>query len=762
MNLFAVLVACVAGLYVISQAVALIAVFDYYFYLLPFGLALAGVFLAAGIGRLSLLASVNTGIVRTFPLFAGLAMLLGAGLYLFAPSLGSSLFFLSLIAVQLTTLVLLASVLVQEGRLVSSVAGAVIGVTLGYALVSEWNMDPLMVTLMAAFFASALYLARLLKKGRGVAYGLIVCCVAYAVYQGKQQYFMPAALGWVLDVGKAEPGNMVDRHPAEMIWGAVGLTEMYLLADDDRAAWVYTNASSPALALTGKPPSYDDDWWAHSAPLTTAIHDAVRPRSVVDIGMAPSDMVWRAAGHGERDLYGLYGSHDWADLSVSGLDFLSKSVVLLHKPDLSKEKKIRLPVDMVVVSSGHAGQGGWLSSGGGEQTVFDQENLRAYWQALDESGVLVLLSRQESVFLRQLFGVWSALRTSGMSDAEFLDRAWAIVPDAATSASPYRYALVLTKKARDEKFAQAIRGQVLKLPVRYLFGAGLPPSSPYPVLYQNDMNKAQAIFTLAASRMYGKYVTLEPSTSRRSITYQFVEDVFPQFKNMLVLSVGILLAIIIFPLQKSRQVERIQALNRPSPAVWLVTGGATGALMAVALAFLLVYPAAATQEIRLLCLAVLLAAAMWIHASGVITAARTPPLLAWTGGLVLMLYLANHFALTTADNSLLYVIAAGILLVLLGLVLLPVQASLLAPSEDPVVAWWWFSMAAGCAATLFWSMSLYSALGDGLFLIAGPLMTGVAAVAWWHSREAAAEMSEAGGLGGRPAALRSRNDQNAP
>lgn len=738
MKLFAVLVAGVAGVYVICQAHALFAVFDYYFYLLPFGLALTSLFLAAGIARVSLLESLNMAVVRAFPFFAGVAMFLGVGLYVFAPSLGSSFFFLSLITAQLIALVLLFIVLVQEGRLRLSLTGVVIGATLGYLLVGEWKMDPLAVTAMAAVFVAVIYLARLLKKGRGVAYGLIVCALAYAVYEGKQQYVMPASLGWVLDVGKAEPGN-VDLRRAEATWGQAGLTEVYVLRDDDRAGLVYTNAASPALALTGELTGYDDDWWARNAPLTTAIHDAVRPASLLDIGMAPSEMIWRTAGDGgERKLYGLYGSNDWLDLSLPDVGFLRKSVALLHEPDFAMGKKLRLPVDMVVVASGHAGKGGWLSSGAGEQTFLDQENLLAYWQALDKKGVLVLLSQQESVFLRQLFGIWAALRKSGMSDAEFLDHAWAIVPDAMTGASPYRYALVLTKTAKDDAFAEAIRRQVLKLPVRYLFGVGLPPTSPYSVLYQNDMNKVRAVFTQAASQMYGKYVSLEPASSHRSTPYQFVEDVFPQYKNMLVLAVVILLAILIFPLQKYRQVEHLRTLSGPGVAVWLAAGGATGALMAVTLAFLLVYPAETTHESRLLYLAVFSGVtAIAMRASGALTpATRTLVLLAGGGGSVLTLFLVTHFALTTVNHSVWYVLAGGTLLSFLGLALPSLQASLLARGESTIAGWWWFSMAAGCAAISFGSMRLYSALGDALFLIIGPLVIGLAAVVLWHCRGA--------------------------
>lgn len=749
MNLFSVLLACAAGLFAISQAVALIAVFDYYFYLLPFGMALAGWFLAAGAVRLPFMASMSAGMLRALPVFGGVAMLLCVALYLVAPSLGSSLFFLLIIAFQLIANVFLASALMEEGEVASPAAGAAIGLTLGQVFIGNLSVDPLMVTLIAGFVVGATCLGRLLGRGQFAAYILIVCCVAFAVFQGRQIHVMPATLGWELDQGKAAgPVDVVDRLSAKPVWGATGVTSLYELDEEGRAAWLYTNASSPALVLTGEPTSYDDDWWAQNAPLATAIHDAVRPGSVVDIGMAPGEMVMRALGQGGRNLFGVYGSSDWARLPVPGLESVRKSVVLLQKPVLSEEKKLGFPVDMVVVSSGHAGKEGWLSSSGGEQTFLDQESIQSYWQALDEEGALVLLSRQESVFLRQLFGVWSTLSHTGMSDAEFLDRVWAIVPDAGNGASPYRYALVLTRKARDEKFAQTIRGQVLKLPVRYLFGYGLPPSAPYQVLYQNDRNTAQAIFTQAASRMYGKYVTLEASDSHRSIPYQFVEDVLPKYKNMLVLSVGILLAIILFPLQEFRRVENVQSAAGPSVAVWLVTGGATGALMVVALAFLVVYPSGVAQEFRLLYLAILLIIATWMGFYKKLVS-RVLLMLSFATVLVLVLYLVSRFAHMTEDVSVFNVGIAGLVFALL-VMSLPVMKSNLIDESTGLARWWWFAMAAGSAAALFWSMRLYATLGDGLFLVAGLLLAWVAGGCWWSSRSRGGEMRESGAQASLP------------
>lgn len=748
MNIFSVLLALGVGVFTVSQAVALSSVFDYYFYLLPFGMALTGVFLAAATGGLPLVALMSSVVLRAFPVFGGLAMLLCVVLYLVAPSLGSSLFFLLIITFQLIANVFLASALVREGEMASSAAGAASGLTLGQISIAYLNVDPLVMTLIAAFFVGATNLARLLGRGQLAAYILIVCGVSFAVFQGKQQHVMPVSLGWELDPGKAGPANRVDRLSAKPVWGPAGATSLYEVDEDDGAGWLYTNASSPALVLTGEPASYDDDWWAQKAPLAMAIHDAVRPGSLIEIGMAPGDMVWRALGQGARDLFGVYGSSGWTRLSVPGLESARRSVVLLQKPALSEEKKLRFPVDMVVVSSGHAGKEGWLSSSEGEQTFLNQESILSYWQALDKNGTLVLLSRQESVFLRQLFGVWSALSHSGMSDAEFLDRVWAIVPDAGTGASPYRYALVLTKKARDEKFAQAIRGQVLKLPVRYLFGYGLPPSEPYHVLYQNDMNKAQAIFSQAASRMYGKYVTLEASDSRKSIPYQFVEDVLPKYKNMLVVSVGILLAIILFPVQKFRRVEGIQSSAGPSAAVWLVTGGATGALMVVSLAFLIVYPSGVGQELRLLYLVVLGLFAAWTSFYPKLVSRPVLPV-AFAAALVLMSYVAAEFMQTMGDASTVYVAVAGVVFALLVMTL-PVTQSNLINKSGELAVWWWFATAAGAVAALFWSMRLYAVFGDGLLLITSLLLACIAGVFWWHGHPPVELRQRGVALGGNP------------
>lgn len=741
MNRFFVLcVASIVGLFAITQSLTLVSIFDYYFYLLPFGLALVGLFLAAGIRHLPLFSSINGGIVQALPVFGAFAMLMCVGLYLYAAAIGPSIFFLLLVIVQSMTYVFLWLVIVRGEQLVSSIAGVMIGLAFGYIFIGYLNIDPLVIILIACVFTGALYVAHFTTKTQGFPYLLIVCFVAFAVFQAREYHVMPDSLGWLLDHGKAGSEN-VNKNSVKRIWGPAGVSEIYAVGADGSAAWLYTNGSSPGLVLTDELTGYDNAWWAQKAPLAMAIHDAVRPKSVIDIGVVPSDMAWRTLGQGGRNIYGLYGSHDWSLLPVPGLDLIRKSVVLVQQPRLSAEKKVKLPVDMVVLSSGHEGKGGWVSSNGGEQTFLNNENILSYWRALDKEGVLVLLSRQEAVFLKQLFSVWTALNDIGISDAEFLDRAWGVVPDTATSESPYRYALVITRRARDEKFAQAIRSQVLKLPVRYLFGYDIPPSSPYNVIYQNDRARVQEIFTLAASRMFGKQMTLDVSETHKSMPYQFVEDVFPQYKNMLVLSVGILIGVILFPLQKLRRIEYIEILRGPGAATWMVTGGAAGASTAVALAYLMVYPSSITQEFRLLYLLALLPVALFIP-KVVARADRSVLLLVFASALGIAVYLVAGFVQMTTDDSKLYVGAAGILLVLIGVSLHAMQSTLMRDSEVALVRWWWFAMAAGSAAALFWSMRLYSALGDGLLLIAGLLLMGVAGVFWWHGHSHSGKVNE--------------------
>lgn len=742
MNRFFVLfLACAAGIFTISQAYAQIAVFDFYFYLLPFGMALVSLLATAGVKRMPFFSSVRPGIVRAFPLFGAPAMLVGVALYQHAALLGTSLFFLSLIVLLLITYVSLWCAVLQEGRLVLTTAGFVTGLALGEGSIAHMAMDPLVVTLIACVFSAAVYVALLPKTLQGIAYLLIVCVAAFAVSQTRQYQVIPASLGWTLDYGKAEPGIISDRNPVKRLWGPSGLTEMYALNSGGRDAWLFTNGSSPALVPLGAIASYDDAWWAQKAPLAMAIYDAVQPKSMVDIGIVPSEMAWRAINRGARNIYGLYGSHEWSLMHVPGLDSFRKSVIQLHLPLSSAEKEGKFPrVDMIVLSSGHEGKKGWISSNAGEQTFLDEENIASYWQHLSENGVLVLLSRQPLVFFRQIFSVWAALKNTGMSDAEFLNRAWGVTPDTEASLytpypkvfdSPYRYALIVTKKAKDASFAQAISAQVLRLPVKYLFGYAIEPSKPYNFFYQYPLSRVQTIFTKGLSGMYGGQITLEASNSYKSIPYQFVEDVYPQYKNMLVVSVGVLIWIILFPLQKYRRVQHVQTMQGPSIAIWMVTGGMTGILLVVALAFLLVYPSGIPQEFRLLYLALLLPVAASMSLIDFLKT-RMALVLAFTSTLLLILYLAVHFMQDIDDATTMYAGAMGIVLALVGMLLPAMHSTLSLEPGHEVANWWWSSMAAGAASALFWSMRLYSVFGDGLVLIAGLLAMSIAAIFWWR------------------------------
>lgn len=736
MNPFLLLsVGTVIGLFTISQSFVHADIFDFYFYLLPFGMALVGLFVSAGLTHFP--RSMSPGLARALPLCGAAAILACIALYVYGGTLGTSLFFLALVIVQLVAYVSLWSAIARGRRLALSATGFMAGVTLGYALIGYRNMDPLAVELGGAVFCAAIYLGQFLKqKLQTVAYALIVIFFAVGSVQTGKHTLMPEALGWLLDYGKVGATNAGDR--GKRIWGPAGLTQVRTLSPDGRDAWLYTNGAAPSLVPLSDPSGYDEAWWAQKAPLALALFDATAPGSVVDIGALPSEMAWRAVGRRVRDVYGLYASRDWTLLRVPGLDSIRKKVVPLQQPVRSAMEKIKLPVDMIVLSSGHEGKGGWTSSIAGEQAFLDQENILRYWHALSEDGVLILLSRQQPIFFRQIFSVRSALKGAGLSDAEFLDHAWGVVPDTEMADSPYRYALVLTKKARDERFARAIRGQVIHLPVKYLFGYAIPPSRPYDYFYQNDFDKVQTLFTQGVSGMFGKQMNLEGSSLHHSVPYQFVKDVYPVYKSFLVLSVGIFIGIVLFPLQKYRRIEYVQTLQAPGVAVWMVAGGAAGSLMAIALAFLVVYPSSVLQEHRLLYLVMLILVATLGCQFKVLTAitTRMDLLLGLTSALGLVVFLASRFTQVIGESGEFWEAGfAGLLFVLLGVTMFTAPSALSRESQVPLLGWWWFAMAAGCAVALFWSMRLYATLGDdGLVLVASLLLLLFAAVLGWRRR----------------------------
>lgn len=743
---FLLFMGIVAGAFTISQSFALAAVFDFYFYMLPFGMALVGLFTSAGVLRMAMIRAMvsSTWLLRVLPLCGAVAILASVALYVYGGALGTSSFFLALIVIQLVAFVSLWSVSVGGGRPALSATGFLAGVTLGYALIAYRNMDPLVVEIGLAFLCAALYLVAYLKqKLQMAAFGLIVCICAAAVLLAGKGMLMPAALGWVLDYGKAGATGPGDW--GKQVWGPAGLTQVRSLGPDGRDAWLYTNGVAPGLVPLSDPAGHDDAWWAQKAPLTLALYDAVRPTTIVDIGAVPGEMAWRAVGGGAREVYGLYASQDWSLLHIPGLDSIRNKLVPLQQPVRSAMESVERPVDMIVLSSGHEGKGGWTSSIAGEQLFLDPENIRRYWHGLAEDGVLVLLSRYQPVFFRQVFTVRAALNAAGMSDAEFLDRAWGVVPDTDTVDSPYRYALVLTKKRKDEHFAQAIRAQVVRLPVKYLFGYAIPPSRPYDYFYQNAFGKVETLFSQGVSAMIGKQVSLGAPGSHRSIPYQFVEDVYPPYKNFLVLSVGILIGIVLLPLRKWREIAYVRSLRAPGVAAWLVGGGAAGGLGVIALAFLLVYPSGAPQEYRMLFLVatILLSVLAYRFSSPPAIVARMAALLGLASALGLALFLMRHFTGVIEEGGGYWVAGfAGALFVLLGMSLAAAQSTLSSESQAQLMPWWWFATAAGCAAALFGSMRLYVVLGDGMLMFASLLLVVLAVVLGWARASHAATTRE--------------------
>lgn len=732
MNMFSLLIGCAAGLFAVSHALALVSVFDYHLFLFPFGLAWVGYALAAGLLRTPLRPAIETKVLGASPVLAGLAMLASVGLYRVAPAMGgAALFFGGLVTLQVAVHGLAALALLREGRPFASACGVAAGLVLGWVFVAYLHADPLLAVLGASLLLLALPLGRLFGRAASVVYVLMACLVGGVLYQSVQHHVMPTALGWRLDPGKLAPAHPEGMRLAKEIWGRAGLSQLYALGSDAGAAWLFTNATAPTLVLHDTPARYGDEWWAQKAPLAMAIHDAVQPGSIVDVGMAPSDVAWRALGRGgAQRIHGIYASWDWTHLPVPGLEEMGRKVRTAPQNTLVE------PVDMVVVTAGHAGQAGWVSSNRGEQTFLAREDILRYWEALNADGVLVFFARQETVFLRQLFSAWAALNHAGLSDTEFLDRAWAMVTETQADYSPYRYALVLTKDAKDPRFAGAIRSQVMKLPVRYLFAAGLPPRSPYQVLYQNERDRAQAIFTLAASRMYQKHVTLEPFTSFRAIPYRFSLEVAPQYKVLLVLTVVALLGIILLPLRASRHLDEIRVMHGPGVAVWLAAGGAFGAALVVAMAFLLVYPSSLAQASGVTVVAAMLVvvAAVRALARQEIRAMRLLAVSALVVVLVLMLSWVFGAVDVMRGDGAFYAVAAGGLLGLAGLALWQMHCALRHEPIGGLARWTWFAAASCAALALLWAARLYSMMGSGLLLAACVLWLGAAGVLWWQGR----------------------------
>lgn len=725
---FIVFTGIVTGAFTISQSFAQTAVFDFYFCMLPFGMALVGLFTSVGVLRLPM---VNGAVLlRVLPLCGAFAILASVALYRYGAVLGTSSFFLALIVVQLIAYMSLWSVIVVDGRPVLAAAGFLAGVALGYALIAYRHMDPLMVGVAVAVFCAALCLVTFLKrKLRLTVFGLIVCLFAAGLSLVGKGILMPATLGLILDYGKAKATGPGDW--GKQVWGPAGLTQVRTLSPDSRDAWLYTNGVVSGLVPLNEPTGYDDAWWVQKAPLTLALYDAVRPKSIMDIGAVPGEMAWRAIGNGAREVYGLYASQDWSLLHLAGLDSIRRKAVPLRQSVGLAMEKVKRPVDMIVLSSGHEGKAGWTSSLAGEQRFLDPENILRYWHGLTDDGVLILFSRDQPVFFRQIFTMRDALKGVGMSDAGFLDRAWGVVPDTNTADSPYRYALVLTKKRKDERFAQAIREQVIRLPVKYLFGYAIPPSRPYDYFYQNPFGKVVSLFSQGMSGMLGKQMNLGAPGLHRTAPYQLVEDVYPPYKNLLVLSVGIFIAIVLFPLQNRRGIEYIRTLREPGVAAWMIGGGATGGLAVLALMLLLVYPSGIQPQYRMLFvgLAILLVAFAYRFSSPSTIVSRVAVLLGLASALGLALSLMRHFTGLTGE----YWVAgfAGALFVLSGVSSAAAQYALSRESRAQLMPWWCFAAAAGSATALFGAMRLYAVLGDGLLTFAALLLIALAVVLGW-------------------------------
>ena len=236
---------------------------------------------------------------------------------------------------------------------------------------------------------------------------------------------------------------------------------------------------------------------------------------------------------------------------------------------------------LVALASSH-GPGG-VAPTAADERCFTSEAFAQAWRSVEANGSLAWLAADEAVFTRGMLQLADVLAAETKESSPLARRAFALRVAEGAPATEWRFLLLISREPASGEDVARLASLARTLPVRVLFGAGVPSRGPWSVLAEGKpVAHARDALRRDLSRRAGKWLDLSAASTDRPVFLRL--DPSPPATRVIT-GVGVvgLLSLLLLPLPHRRSEEAADTMPWPLPLL-LATFAALGAapLFAVA------------------------------------------------------------------------------------------------------------------------------------------------------------------------------------
>ncbi len=356
-------------------------------------------------------------------------------------------------------------------------------------------------------------------------------------------------------------------------------------ADVEDSIWIFTNGMLIGSRPAKQPGADSTEQLGKKFPLIALPLAAAEPRKILVINSGV-DLVARLAANAGvsriRDFESnpsmkhIMQERTGNDSRLSGqpgttIEYGEARAQLRHDRTLYDQIYLTLPQKQ---------NSGWMEPEPAENYLYTEEAFNEYWSHIKPGGMLVVLSRDELLYMRALLTAWKILKEDKVYGSDFLvHRAWGYraVTDG-TPSNPYRYMYMLIKGHVPKDLAARINGLADGMTVIGLFGPDITPPTgtfniylqPYYILYHPlGLKIADKALNDYATRNLQALADMTPVTDLRPFFFEIERDMPSFLKWLFAVCLALLAYVFLIPLPSERRLDSPGAAVRPPLPVHL-------------------------------------------------------------------------------------------------------------------------------------------------------------------------------------------------
>ncbi|MFN8178792.1 MAG: hypothetical protein U0167_12760 [bacterium] len=231
---------------------------------------------------------------------------------------------------------------------------------------------------------------------------------------------------------------------------------------------------------------------------------------------------------------------------------------------------------LVALASTHGADG--VPPTAADERRFTREAFTRAWRSVDEEGVLAWLATDEAIFARGVAQIAEVVATETREVVPLANRGFALRVTEGAPRTPYRFLLLVSRGAFGAEEAMRLSALAHGLPVRVLFGTGVPARGAWGAFADpRGPSLARDVLRLDLSRRAGRWLDLTAATADRPVFLRIDEVASPATRATVGAATVGLLALLLLPMRRRRRMGAADAPAWPvalSLAVFAAAGAA--------------------------------------------------------------------------------------------------------------------------------------------------------------------------------------------